>query len=110
MTTYERFKGNDIICLWESGQRGDERPFSFGKRKAKLIVSNLPLISDGIEKGGDIVLRRDANDRYPFVFPYDRGILIMQNLDDIKAFAGPIQTKEDRDVGNYVREGLGEQS
>jgi hypothetical protein len=106
MTTYEKFQGKDIICLWESGQREDERPFSFGKRKAKLIVSNLPLISDGIEKGGDIVLRREPNDKFPFVFPYDKGILIMQNLDAIKAFAHE-ESKEDRDTRNYVEGGLG---
>ncbi|GHV34758.1 hypothetical protein AGMMS4952_27160 [Spirochaetia bacterium] len=105
MTTYKRFKGNNILCLHEN--EGDERPFSFGKAKAKLIVSNLDLISDGIEKGGDITLRRDANDKYPFIFPYDKGILIMQNLDEIKAFAAE-ESKEDRDTRNYVEEGLGE--
>ncbi|GHV78573.1 hypothetical protein AGMMS49944_03640 [Spirochaetia bacterium] len=109
MVTFERFKGNDIICLWESNEKENERPLSFGKKKAQLIVANLPQISDGIEKGGDIVLRRDANDRYPFVFPYDKGILIMQNLDEIKAFAAE-ESKEQKDVENYVRDGLGEHS
>ncbi|GHU74601.1 hypothetical protein FACS189450_15250 [Spirochaetia bacterium] len=106
MVTFERFKGNDIICLWESGEKENERSFSFGKKKAQLIVANLPLISNGIVKGGDIVLRRDANDKFPFVFPYDKGILIMENLDEIKKFAAK-ESKEDRDVRNYVEEGLG---
>jgi hypothetical protein len=106
MTTYERFKGNNIICLHQR-EEGDERPFSFGKKKAQLIVANLPLVEDGIKKGGDIVLRRDTNDRYPFVFPRDKGILIMQNLDEIKRFAAE-ESKEDRDVRQYVEEGLGE--
>jgi hypothetical protein len=34
-----------------------------------------------------IVLKRDENDKYPFKFGKNKAKLIVQNFDDIKAFA-----------------------
>lgn len=48
MTYLERYKGNNIICLCQS--ETDRFPFSFGYKKAKLIVENIEAIKDFVKE------------------------------------------------------------
>jgi hypothetical protein len=109
MVTRERYKNNNILCLWKNPDDEKERPFSFGYGKAKLIVANLDRIKKCAAEGGDVVLRRDAQDKHPFVFNDERSRLILANLDDIWEFADEDrqESQEEKNTRDYVEGGLG---
>jgi len=48
MVSYERYKGNNIICLTRN--ETDRYPFSFGYGKAKLILQHLDEIRAFVAK------------------------------------------------------------
>lgn len=48
MVQYERYKGQNIICLLR--KEDDRFPFSFGYGKAKLIVQHIDAIKEFVAK------------------------------------------------------------
>ena len=97
MVYRERYSGNDILCLKESPEA--LRAFSFGRRKAKLIIQHINEIrafatelEQGTRKPGGITYKGvdltvlDPLSTDPTIFVEDKDItplLTLQERDDI---------------------------
>ena len=49
-TKIGEFKGNKTITLFEEGSETEKYPFSFGLKKAKLIINNIEDIKKFVEE------------------------------------------------------------
>jgi len=53
-TKIGEYKGHKMLSLFEEGKEGDDKyPFSFGIKKAKLILENIEDIKKFVEENKD---------------------------------------------------------